>query len=235
MSSNVFSRYGDSLFYPPMRSAIYTEGNAPVAPLASFVGAAISLTGLLDISATGRQAGDLCVVLNWAQNDSIIPTTAVPAGFDQILPAISGSGWQAGNFTLSKKELAGTETTLALMTATYQDAIAFVFRKTSGTWGTPSSIVSVSNFAGGLSPDNITIPCSAGTGPLIALASTGTGRGNDKNDHSNFPAQMQGSVFDAQYLSAGYKIYNTAPADLLVSVNQAGTQPYLAGLYIPLT
>src|SRR5690606_12273554 len=113
----------------------------------SFVGKATSTSSSIDISSTGRQAGDFCVLMDvafnsWSASASgtrSYPTHVTPSGFtndvnEQLTMfsfTDSGSGYVYENrwrFGLSRKILSGSETPISGMTANGRAKLAYIFR-----------------------------------------------------------------------------------------------------------
>lgn len=194
-------------------------------------GTTISLSGL------GIAAGDLCIIANLASDDTVTPTSVVPSGFTQISTSDTGTGFgQHQRFNFFYKVLAGSETTLSVMTGNQaEDSLAVIWSKSSGTWGTPQSVVNAFDLSGATNPANQTITAGSGTAPLLVFGintvfinTTPLGQ-----VHIVMSPTADASVATTQYTSLGYKIYAASPANNTISSNNSSST-VLCGAYIQL-
>src|SRR5947209_6360504 len=122
-----------------------------------------------DISGSGRQAGDRCIIFDSSVAYFLggYPPDVQPSGFTRIGSSITlgaGSGfWQRYNIWV--KDLDGTEGALALMSNDQDDQIALIYRLSGGgSWGTPQGLVNNASLSG---PADATTISGSGTAPLV--------------------------------------------------------------------
>lgn len=142
---------------------------APVSNVISYLDISESSTSSISAPA-GIASGDFAVIFNQAANFSAVtPTDVTPSGFT----AIGTSQTATSGLTISLrwsmwyKVLAGSETSLSVMSAASMYSSMVVFRKTTGTWGTPSSVGNEANLSG-IASKTVTV----GTAPLVIIGAT---------------------------------------------------------------
>ncbi|MBS0219129.1 MAG: hypothetical protein JSR91_00155 [Proteobacteria bacterium] len=206
----------------------------------SFVDCIYGTGGSIDLSTSGREAGDLCVLFTAGATAGTPPDDVTPSGFTPIDTTASGSGFGYGQrWSLFYKELDGTETTLSTIKgADNNDAVALIFRKSGGTWSTPRGVTNLAQFDGNFSATNVSIPASAATGPAVAIGGWAAFIYSSPNNYSNMndaqTPMWQGVYFDGNTAGAGYTIFNTAPADMNMGLWQPNSIIGAAGFYFQL-
>lgn len=135
----------------------------------SFVG--YSESSASTISAPGGIAsGDYGVIFDQAFNSSgVIPTSVTPTGFTAIGTSQTYTNGLSVSirWNMSFKILAGTETTITGMSSASDTKRMLVFRKTTGTWGSASSVGNELAI-GGITSKTVTV----GTAPLVIIGCT---------------------------------------------------------------
>lgn len=191
----------------------------------------------------GIAAGDLIVMYDCATSDSG-PASVVPTGFTQIYDSgISGSN---GKAITSYKIAAGTEggTTITGMVgagALSSSAKAiYVFRGDNPIAVITALDVDNTNTTG--NPGAQTITSATGVVPLVVLGFyvvTGNTLVNPRTFTVGGIAAKDGEV-NASYngplidtdLWIAYKIYNSAPADVVVDMDDEGADNFLGSCYL---
>lgn len=200
-------------------------------PTLSAVGQASSSTSSVDISSTGRGAGDLCIFINYNGNAGAAPTSSVPTGFT-LIDTHSGTGFGYGiTNTISYKVLTGSETTITGFSGTDQtESVALIFRKSGGTWGTPAGVNINLDPASGSTAQ--TINSGAGAAPLIVIGEVGRFIFSYVNHYSSSPTS-DGTYYPGWSSSYGWKIYNSSPANVTFTpTGPAGDDSLTGGFYI---
>jgi len=197
----------------------------------------VSSTGTtINLSGLGIAAGDFCVIANLCSDDTTTPTSVVPSGFTQLSTTDTGTGFgQHQRFNFFFKVLTGSETTLSVMSGNQaEDALAVIWSKSSGTWGTPASVVNASDLSGATTPANQTITAGSGTAPLLVVG-INTVFINSPTGVVNLVMSptADASFTSPQYTSIGYKIYPSSPANNTIS-STSGSSTVLAGFYVQL-
>lgn len=190
----------------------------------------------LTLSGLGISSGDLCVIANLCSDDTTTPTSVVPSGFTQLSTTDTGTGFgQHQRFNFFYKVCTGSETTVSVMSGNQaDDTLAVIWSKSSGTWGTPASVVNASDLSGATTPANQTITAGSGTAPLLVVGincvfiNSPTGVVN-----LIMSPTADASFTTSQYTSLGYKIYAASPANNTIS-SSSGSSTVLAGFYVQL-
>lgn len=112
----------------------------------TFVGSVTSAASTINISGTGRQAGDICLLAQMSRNSGGIPGLTLPTDFVGLQDQ-TGSNTR---ISLSAKKLDGTEGSLTGMDGTSTDRkIAIVLRPnaafTSFAWNSPNAEINTAN------------------------------------------------------------------------------------------
>lgn len=188
----------------------------------TFVGSTTSTASTIDISGTGRQAGDFGVLLDYAYGAST-PSDVTPSGHTQAAMVTDGSASRA---TISYKILAGSEGSLTgLNGATAEDKIYLVFRP-SRTITTPTY-----NAAGAAIPDtNPSLQTIDPTAEVAALLVGQMAANAAVSPRSTSPA-MDEVVGGATSHYGHYKIYNSAPASHTYDMDDEGVNNALMSGY----
>lgn len=194
----------------------------------TFIGSATNASSndRIDISGTGRASGDICVVIDQSFSaGGTPPGTVIPTGFTQIgTDSTDTSASFAGRTNASFKLLAGTESTIIGMTNTggENDMIGFVFRKSGGTWGAPTSIINAINMTSGVAADQTVTGLTA---PYFMIASANAN--NSTSDLATTPA-CDATVYNTISLAMGYVIKNSGSGNIVMthSANRAVLQGF---------
>lgn len=193
----------------------------------TFVGSTTSTTSTIDISGTGRQAGDFGVLLDYAYGAST-PSDVTPSGHTQAAMVTDGSASRA---TISYKILDGSEGSLTgLNGATAEDKIYLVFR--------PSTSIStvIYNSAGASIPDtNPALQTIDPTGETSAVILVGQMASNGVIDPRSVSPAMDEVAGGATSHYAHYKIYNSSPASHTYDMNDEGVNNALMSGYFEFT
>jgi hypothetical protein len=210
-------------------------------------GALTSITQVLSaISATttitapsGIQAGDLIVLLDVSCGYSL-PTAVVPTGFTQIININDTTDVAA---VASYKIAVGTEggTSITGMAGT-TSKVMYVFRGNKAA--AAATVGDVGNQWTSGNPTAQTITAASGTPPLVVFGFYSSAQSGTVNPRTFTvggvgakDAELQ-SFADGAYLDCdtwiAYKIYNLAPADAVVDMDDEGDNNFLGSCYIQL-
>jgi len=181
---------------------------------------------------SGIQAGDLIVLLDKAANSFLTaPTAVTPTGFTNASNVTSAITRQM----LSWKKADGTEggTSITGMNGSANNTkIIYVFRgNIAATTVTPST---VNGQATSAAPTNQNVAASGGTAPLVIVAGYGCASGTIIA--RGFSPAKDGEIEQASTgdLWLAYKIYNSSPADVTISMGDFGTN-FLQSMYIQMS
>lgn len=187
-------------------------------------GSASSTTSL----PSGSQAGDVCILFDFANNSSGTPTTVVPSGFTTISNLDGGS---TSRRILSAGILTAADITAGTLTGmsgtNYVHKLVVGFRPdvaiTSGSVGSANEEITNGN------PTLQTITASGGAAPLVVFA---MGCQNSGITMSGTLTSTGTQVTNLNSrLRAYYHIYNTSPADLTVDMGDFGNNNSLHSAY----
>jgi hypothetical protein len=190
---------------------------------ASATSTAATVTGPASI-----QAGDVLLLGDRARNTVGLPTAVIPTGFTEI--ASTASDGTTSRTRLSYKIADGSEASASItgMDGTSTDnKVLLVFR--------PSTPATVLTFADpgqettDVNPTSQTITASGGAVPLIVGATYGSSAAVDPR--SSTPA-MDAEVSSSTLFYFGYKIYNSAPSDHTVDMDDEGATNTLQSFYV---
>lgn len=183
----------------------------------------------------GIQAGDLIVMLDSPSALGIPPTAVVPTGFTSIVNTSATIGGTVGmRMICSYKIAVGTEggTSITGMDgSTADDKVILVFRG-----NIPITTITPADTDGamiGTDPVAQTVTASGGASPLIvfgAYSSTNT------IDPRTFTvagvAAKDGEVNSSNFNYLAWKIYNSAPADVVIDMDDEGTAMGMQSFYL---
>lgn len=181
---------------------------------------------------TGIQAGDIIVLFDSAQNLSTIPATVVPTGFTSIINAPSSlSHREIISFKLADGTEGGTTIT-GMNGATSNRKVIFVFRGDIAiTTVTPANAGNVTTSG---NPASTLVTSSAGIAPLVVLAGWAIPNADGSVDNRSFnpakDAELNPSPSTSAYFA--YKIYNSAPADITVDMDDEGVDNQYVFCYL---
>jgi len=211
-----------------------------VFPVALFGAAAAGLTTLSQVaSATsigntitgpaGIQAGDLLVLWDVAANaGATTPTTVVPTGFTSIANLVTDVEVRS---ILSTKIADGSEASASLtgMNGNSENNKAlYVFRgNVPILTATPTDVATEGQNG---NPAAQTVNASGATVPLVVLAGYYTA--GAAVDPRTFTPAKDGEVNPEAWMYLAYKLYNAAPADVTVDMDDEGTRNVLVSCYL---
>jgi len=172
----------------------------------TFVGSATTYSSAIDISSISPgsiQAGDLCLIYQWANGSNPIDNT--PSGFTELI--FEEAVADETSAKISAKKLTGSETTVTgFLGSTYDALIVAVFR--------PSSTFSSFNLSGSDSDITNSDPASqtigSGAGSTIPVLAFGFMAGfPEVSPRTISPAMDEiGLTGGVPHMYAHYKIYN---------------------------
>lgn len=199
-----------------------------------YVDVATSSADTITIPA-GALAGDVAILADYATNSTASePTLVTPTGWTSdgeigFISATTGSRMDVSHKILvggdpgaSITGMAGTED---------EQKIMFVFRPAGGTIATVTGN-DYAEEATDANPASQTANASAGAAPIIVIGAGGN-RGGAPAFSTASPAFDSTTTVDpgTPALIAGYKVYNSAPLDHDIDVNDLGNNNILVSLY----
>jgi len=196
---------------------------------ASATSTAATITG-----PAGILAGDLLVLWDTAESVGSVPTTVVPTGFAVISNLDNGSS----NRTLLSAKIADGSEASAALTGMNGDSAnrksLYVFRGNTPITTYVANDVGEETTTG--DPTAQTCNASGGTVPLVVI---GAYRALAAIDPRTFtvggsPAK-DGEINPATTSYLAYKIYNTAPADVVIDMDDEGARQFLVSCYLACT
>lgn len=173
-------------------------------------------------------AGDLAVMLDQANSASngVPPTTVVPSGFTSIVNTASAFSHRQ---ICSYKILTGSESgSLTGMDGVDSDSKAMLIFRGSA----PITSVTVGGVTGQQTTGNPTaqVPAaSGGTPPLIVIGAYGS---DGSINPRNFTPAKDGEITPNVACYLAWKIYNSAPADVTIDMDDEGTINLLQSFYL---
>lgn len=211
----------------------FGAGGDQMATSISFQNSAISTASTITLPA-GIIAGDLIVIYDRASNaSSTSPTLVVPAGFTNGYDGPLASATNASRVSLSYKIATGSESSTVItgMNATSMFKAAMVFRG-----DIPISLVTPYSFTSIMTDSNPTaqvVTSSAGPAPLIVFGAYGVGGSAAISPRTMTPAaagEITIGTSPGSYVK--YLIYNSAPADVTVDMDDEGNRNMLMSGYV---
>lgn len=222
-----------AFFVPP-------AGFMPALTSVSFYNSATdpgNATGSLSLP-VGVRSGDVVILIARDEyTSSPAPSVGLPSGYTQI--GTFEIGWS--RYIYSWRVLSSGETTIPEYTNSpnpkaHTTRIAFVFRPNF----TPKA-VSSSGFqseATNNNPASQVIASGSGSTPLVAIATWCNDNGLAVSPRTSSPS-MDGEVAfpggNGNWFYAGYKIYNSSPANITVDMDDEGFENNLASFYVSFT
>lgn len=195
----------------------------------SFVTSATSTSQNFTIPAA-TQVGDVIVMVQASANNSAPePTNVVPTGFTQIFTQfLDASRWTA-SYRIAQTGDAGATAT-GMNGAQFDEGVMMVFRP-----DVPASAVEALSIASPVwiagNPPAQVVTSSAGPAPLVVLGFYEELGGGTVNPRTMSPAK-DGEANAAASCYLAYKIYNSAPADVTVDMDDEGIANVLASFYL---
>jgi hypothetical protein len=211
----------------PVQGAVLSQG---VGFEMSFVTSAVVTSGAtIAIPATAR-LHDLAVLFDGARNGaSVIPTKVIPTNWTEVAD-VSGSGATVsrGRLNISYKVLEASEpgSNITGMDDTAELKIMLIFRPTR-----PIVSVTPSTATGqvtDVNPTQQSISMAAAATPVIGLAHYFAANAIDPRTATPEMNEVtNGTVSFAKYI-----VYNSAPADHVIDMDDEGTMNCLQGVYL---
>ncbi|RWM29783.1 hypothetical protein [Mesorhizobium sp.] len=216
---------------PYLKSGGVWKPLSPKVATLTLVGGATAQGATIAWSAVaGFQAGDLVLLFDQAETlNSIPPTSVIPTGFTNIND-FSISAGVSGRSMISHRILDGTEggnITGMNSGTTLQGKYLLIFRGDRAVSAVVSS--AFNNEATTGDPAAQTVAAGSGAAPLIVLgAAFGTGGGSGFSTAS--PAFDATATFGGSTVGvAGYKVYNSAPANHSIDMADKGNNILSSG------
>lgn len=202
--------------------------------LTSVTGFKLSGSASVVVPAT-VQAGDVLIHANSASSGGAVPASLIPPGFtldiDSTITA-SGSSGRAKRVTLAHKLADGSEAgqTYYGMSSSSASAILAVFRSYTGEFGTLSSGDKHAQIGrGSISPQ--VVSASGQVLPLIVFgvaAASVSGTLSMSQSDATIPPTFASNT----YLILGYKIFNSNPANVTLSMTGGDGEKMLGSLFL---
>jgi hypothetical protein len=204
--------------------------------------AGLTLTQVLSATSTANTitwpatlaAGDLAVMVDSGDSTSngVPPTTVVPSGFTSIVNTANATSHRQ---ICSYKILTGSESgSLTGMDGVDNDRKAMVIFRGSS----PIASVTVGSALGQQTTGNPTaqVPAaSGGTPPLIVFGAYSAANGGTPVDPRSFTPAKDGEVSPNTSCYLAWKIYNSAPADVTIDMDDEGAMNILQSFYLQVT
>lgn len=197
----------------------------------SYIDFSESISSALSLPA-GAQAGDFAVYAEWSLSFSGRPSAVTPSGWSQLVNNADVSNLRC---CVYRKVLTSGDVSAGSITGMDGDLTDFkimlLFRPSKTIATTTDSTWTQQATDGNPSAQNI-----AGNGqaaPLLAVAFAAVAAGGTINPFSWSPAYdaLITPANGANTMRATYKIYNTAPADISIDIDDEGGGNFLTGGY----
>lgn len=214
------------LIHPNMARAVAAAGALTTLSIrASATSTAATITGPASIT-----AGDLLVLWDMATNAATLPTSVIPTGFTSIVDFTVGSvrkgiaSYKIANGSEASASLTGmngnTTNDKALYVVQGNQAIASATPTDVGSEGTTGNPVAQ------------TVTSGSGAAPLIVFGCYGSSGIIDPRTFTvGGVGAKDGEINPDTDLYLAYKIYNSSPADVVVDMDDEGTN-IMASFYI---
>lgn len=209
----------------------FFAGNRPSS--LSMVGSSTSQNATTITAPAGILAGDLLVFGDTSFNDSTtVPTYVSPVGFTVVSDTFGttgAGGGQAVRNTLSYKIANGTESSTAItgMSSGAERMMLYVFRGDHPITSVISGGVSQEAAEGNPASQNVT--ASSAAAPLVVL---GLYRSQGAVDPRSFSPAKDGEISPTAGAYLAYKIYNSAPANVAIDMDDEGNINALISCYL---
>jgi hypothetical protein len=180
---------------------------------------------------TNAIAGDLLVYLDRARSGAVAPTSVTPSMFTLHTAASATDGAQI-RYNVSYKIATGSETTVTGMNGDVQNnKIGLIFRGSSAFASVAEGDTDSVAFTNG-DPADVAVSASADTPPLIVIAIyTSTGAVSPAGFST---ADEDGTITNGTSHVVKYKIHNSSPADVTISMDDEGSFNRLCGFVLEL-
>lgn len=196
-------------------------------PLEFVDSAAAKNTGQITIPVTAA-AGDYAILFDFARNSSPVPAEVVPAGWTKIITETQDAGSNDTRILVSHKTLASGDpgSLISGMSGTHEAKIILVFKQPA----TPAA----SLWQAECTPTNPTQQNVAASGVSAPLIVFGCGAGNTSSAVSfstaspAFDATVSVASGASPGMTVGYKIYEAAPQNHSIDINDLGDANALA-------
>lgn len=215
----------------PVRGAVLSQGGAPTM---AFVTSGVATNNATIAIPALAAAGDLAVLLDSARNAaSVIPTKVIPTNWTEAAD-VTGSGvtTNRGRSTISYKVLAAGDLggNITGMDDAAEGKIILIFRPSGAaisgvTLSTPTGEVT------GGDPAQQTIAMAAAAVPVIGVAQW---YGSQAVDPRAATPEMAAEVANGTVHFAKYSVYNSAPADHVINMDDDGNLNGLQAVYFAL-
>lgn len=213
---------------------------APRAPVTStsFIAATISANSATITGSASILAGDILVLADAVWNSAATPpASSVPTGFVQITTAAGGSASQT-RMTISYKVATGAEASASItgMSGTGGAAKVLMVFRPNALLSTVTPLDAGQEYTGG-NPAAQTITAATGPAPLIVIgayssASAVNPRTFTVGGGAAKDGETQATGGSSVDLWLAYKLYNSAPADVVVDMDDEGTDNILESCYL---
>jgi hypothetical protein len=212
-------------FLPGMQGVINMIAAAPRVASVAVFGSSTSSSPSMNFPA-GIQEGDLLVHMDTAWNTSGIPSSVLPVGFINIFDTPAANRLRQ---IVSYKIATGSESgSLAGMTgATEETKAMYVFRGDIPITGAVVGSTHVEATDG--NPVAQLIAAASGTPPLIVFGCMGC---TSPIGARPWSPEKDGEIHNTQNGWLGYKIYNSAPADVSIDQPDEGSFNIQQSFYI---
>lgn len=200
---------------------------APATGPITFFNSSSSSTTTITIPSS-VQSGDLGIIFNLAISIGAAPGNVTPSGFTAAGTSQTSTGGGLGvRWSMWYKVLDGTETTLTGMSGNAgQGATVAVFRKSSGTWGTPGSVQNQAALpAGTVTSKTVTV----GTAPMFVIGALGGASGAPA-----FSPAQNADIELSTLVQGAYIIYNTGGSNVLIDSTDFSTTYSIGAFYVEL-
>lgn len=203
-------------------------GGAAADPEIAFFGSANSAASTTITLPASINAGDLIVLLDRVEAASL-PSKVIPTDFTEILDTAGSLHRQTSSYKIAVGTEGGTAITgMSASGATFADKVALVFRGTPAITGVTVGDPEQTDTSG--NPTALTCSASSGTPPLVVLGGYGS---TGAIDPRTFSTTKDGEVTTASTrLYLAYKIYNLAPADTTIDMDDEGSRNNLHSFYM---
>lgn len=199
----------------------------------TFVASAITTSGAnITIPATA-QIGDVAVLVDRASTNLSAPASVTPTGWTAV-NNLTNTGTSQPRQNLSMKTLVSGDPGLAITGmngGNNNSKLMLVFRPSKPATFAAQDVAGQATTA---APTNQTVNASSSVKTLIVFAAYGSGSAQSVSTKS-FSPSADAEIASGTALYLAYKIYNSNPADVTVSMVDSGNSNLMQSFYVEAT
>lgn len=208
-----------------IRNMIFAAAAEAAPPAGYMLFSSATSTGSTITWPAALLAGDVAVLMDRALNNSGVPTAVIPSGFTSVVDDTINEARQI----VSRKICTGSESgaLTGMNGSNKNEKILIIFRSSSP----PSSSVvnSLNNEHTSGNPASQLCTSGSGTPPLIVVAAYGS---QGSISSRGFSPAKDNEITSSPNVYLAYKIYDSAPSNVTIDMNDDGVNNILQSFYL---